>query len=373
MMRPLRLGAVVLLALFLAAPAVRAGPFTLKRVNRRLAGAIVDHTNNHGADRRIWSAAICAPVDLYVYLPPGYDPCRRYPLMIWLHGILQDEQTFLEGGLGAIDAAMACGKLAPAIIAVPDGNVNGRPTLLRPRTLFLNSDLGNYEDLVVHDVWGFVCRRYPIRPERGAHVLAGFSGGGGAAYRIAIRYKNRFGAAAGISPPLNLRWLNCRGRYLANFEPCCWGWREDVSRSHESVGRFYGVVNARLGNMLYPLYGRGPAAVEALSRENPIEMLEHYDVRPRELAMFIAYGGKDQFNIDAQVESFLYRARQRGLCVDVAHAPHGRHNLLFVEKFLPRLIDWLNPLLEPYRPDRCVSPLPGPAVQSERLPALSRE
>lgn len=371
MMRFLRLGAAALLALLLAAPApvALAGPLTLKRVNRRLAGTVVDHTDNHGADSRIWSEAIGAPVDLYVYLPPGYNPCRRYPLVIWLHGILQDEQTLLEDGLAAFDAAMACGKLAPAIIAVPDGNVDGRPTLLRPRTLFLNSDLGNYEDLVVHDVLGFVCRRYPIRPERGAHVLAGFSGGGGAAYRIAIRYKDRFAVAAGISPPLNLRWLNCRGRYLANFDPCCWCWRTDISRGRESVGRFYGVVNARLGNMLYPLYGRGPEAVEALSRENPIEMLEHYNVRPGELAMFIAYGGKDQFNIDAQVESFLYRARQRGLGVEVAHIPHGRHNLIFAGKCQTHLIDWLAPLLEPYRPARCLVP----AMEPERSPLFEKE
>ena len=34
--------------------------------------------------------------DLYVYLPPHYDPCKRYPMAIYLHGFREDESGFLE-------------------------------------------------------------------------------------------------------------------------------------------------------------------------------------------------------------------------------------------------------------------------------------
>src|SRR5207245_7915585 len=64
----------------------------LDRLNGRIHGQVLDFTHNHGADRRIYSAALDDRRDLYVYLPPGYDPCRRYPVMIALHGIVQDEQ-----------------------------------------------------------------------------------------------------------------------------------------------------------------------------------------------------------------------------------------------------------------------------------------
>src|SRR5262245_40765183 len=129
-----------------------------------LAGQVVDYTHNHGADNRIWSDALHQRRDLYVYLPPGYDPDRHYPVLIWLHGINQDEKAFLESALLLFDAAMASGRLPPMIIADPDGSLNGRGTPIGADPLFLNSRLGNFEDFITHDVWPFLLARYPIRP-----------------------------------------------------------------------------------------------------------------------------------------------------------------------------------------------------------------
>lgn len=56
-------------------------------INSRLQGQVLDFTNNHGADRRIWSPALCQKRDLYVYVPPRYDPKKAYPLFIFLHGL----------------------------------------------------------------------------------------------------------------------------------------------------------------------------------------------------------------------------------------------------------------------------------------------
>ncbi|HEV3444346.1 MAG TPA: hypothetical protein VG099_06870, partial [Gemmataceae bacterium] len=49
----------VLLTVFPAAASGLRTRTELNRVNRHLHGQVVDHTNNHGADRRIWSAALC--------------------------------------------------------------------------------------------------------------------------------------------------------------------------------------------------------------------------------------------------------------------------------------------------------------------------
>src|SRR5262249_24214223 len=65
-------------------------------INRRLQGKVVDYTANHGVDNRIWSRSLYQRRDLYVYLPPHFDPNQQYPLMIWMHGFAQDEQSFLE-------------------------------------------------------------------------------------------------------------------------------------------------------------------------------------------------------------------------------------------------------------------------------------
>src|SRR5207244_2760417 len=89
--------------------------------------------------------------------------------------------------------------------------------------------------------------------------------------------------------------------------------------------------------------GRGPDAIAHLSDFNPIEMLERYDIKPGELDLFIAYGGQDELNIDAQVESFLYVARERGLEVGVSYEPHGRHDLATAMRLFPDMVQWVAP------------------------------
>ena len=133
------------------------------RVKPRLAGTLIDHTRNHGSDRRIWSATLQQLRDLYVYLPPGFDPCRQYPVLIWLHGINQDEKAFLQIALPMFDAAIASGKLPPMIIADPDGSLHGHDSILGADPLWVNSRLGNFEDFVTHDVWDFVTAHYAVR------------------------------------------------------------------------------------------------------------------------------------------------------------------------------------------------------------------
>src|SRR5262249_49615199 len=205
----------------------RLGACRLARVSRPLHGQLIDHTHNHGVDRRIWSEALCQRRDLYVYLPPGYDPAQRYPLVLWLHGFGQDEESFLDGIVQDMDAAMACGQLPPMIVAAPDGSISGHPCMMTAGSFYINSPAGRFEDYVMEDVWNFLVLNYPIRPEREAHVLAGVSMGGGGAYTLAIKHRDRFAVVLGIFPPLNSRWVDCHGRYMADFDPNCWGWRTD--------------------------------------------------------------------------------------------------------------------------------------------------
>jgi len=326
-------------------------PLKLERLNRKLAGRVIDHTANHGRDRRIWSESLGEKRDLYVYLPPGFDPCKRYPLILYLHGFNEDESGFTTEVIRPLDRAIRDGKLPPVIVAAPDGSVHGLNCLATAGTFFLNSKLGDFDSFIANDVYDFVMRNYPIRPEPEAHVLLGVSMGGGTAFHHAIKYRDRFRVCVGVFPPLNLRWVSCRGRYLDDFDPCCWGWREDFSRGHEVVGRFYGVITIRARRLIYPLYGKNnPDVVALVSAENPIEMLDSYDVRPGDLEMYVAYAGKDEFNLDAQAESFIYRARQKGLEVGVGYEPKGRHNVLTGLKLLPGVLDWLRPRLEPYSP-----------------------
>jgi S-formylglutathione hydrolase FrmB len=322
----------------------------LERVNRHIGGRVVDHTHNHGADRRIWSDALGQPRDLYVYLPPGFNPAQCYPLMLWLHGFGQDEVAFLQYVVERLDGEIRAGRLPPIIAAAPDGSLSGEAKPMRAGSFFLNSNAGRFEDFLMQDVWNFLFTHYPLRPEREAHAITGVSMGGGAAFSKAIKYRDRFKVVTGVFPPVNTRWLDCHCWYMGNFRPDCWGWRTDFSRGNEVIGRFYGVIAIRLKSAVDPLYGRGPETAFLVSLENPIEMIDRLCLHEGELDMYIAYGGKDQFNIDAQVESFLFAARQRGLTVSVGYDPRGKHDRRTAERLFPGVVAWLGPLLAPYSP-----------------------
>lgn len=321
----------------------------LDELNSQLNGRVLDFTANHGVDRRIYSAALCEKRDLYVYLPPGYDPNYQYPLVYFLHGIGHDERGFLEF-IDLFDRAMACGTLTRAIIVCPDGTISGRPSLVNAGSFYVNSKAGRFEDYTMQDVWNFMHQNFPIRPEREAHAMVGGSMGGFGAYNLAIKYRDRVSMVAAIFPPLNLRYVDCHGRYFTDFDPCCFGWRTQL-HPHAPVGRYYGVIIVRQRRLIDPLYGRrSPDALANIARENPVEMLETYNVKPGELDMFVGYVGRDEFNIDAQIDSFLYIARSKGLTVTSVYDPNLHHNVKSGRKMTPSLIAWLSAKLESHGP-----------------------
>ncbi|HYV38575.1 MAG TPA: alpha/beta hydrolase-fold protein, partial [Gemmataceae bacterium] len=297
-------------------------------VNKKLHGVVIDHTANHGVDRRIWSQALCQRRDLYVYLPPGFDPRQRYPLILWFHGFAQDEHAFLTEVAPRLDAAICAGLLPPMIAVAPDGSLEGEPCHAKPGSFYINSKVGRFEDYVMTDVMGFVLANYPIRPERGAHVIGGLSMGGFGAYSLGIKHRDYFGVVVGIYPPLNLRWMDDKGQYFTKFDPNNWGWRTQVTSKNEVIAKFYGgLITFTVGQVIEPIFGRSEQGLQEVIKHNPIEMLVSHDLKPGELEMYVCYGKKDEFNLAAQIESFLHVAKQRGLAVGVGVAPEGRHDL----------------------------------------------
>jgi hypothetical protein len=325
-------------------------PFRLDRLNRKICGRVVDYTHNHDCDRRIWCPSLCCCRDMYVYLPPGYDPSKQYPLVFWFHGLLQDEHSFVDRVAELFDQAIVSGKIGPVIVAAPDGSIDGYACNRNAGCFFINSKAGRFEDYIIDDLWNFMVKNYPIRPEREAHVLAGASMGGFGAFNLGMKYRDRFKIVIGVFPPLNLRWLDCHCRYQADFDPCCWGWRTCIDPEEIVARAFYGLIPVRLKVLTERIVGSGPDAVAKLSEENPIEMLERLDIRPGDLDMYLGYGGRDNYNIDAQVDSFLYVAKQRGLCVEVEFLPDGGHDSRTAQRLFPGILRWLAPMLAPYCP-----------------------
>jgi S-formylglutathione hydrolase FrmB len=320
-------------------------------VNQRLRGQVIDHTANHGVDRRIWSQALQQRRDLYVYLPPNFNPRQQYPLLVWFHGFAQDEISFLREVAPRLDAAICAGKLPPMIAVAPDGSLEGEPCHAKPGSFYINSKAGPFEDYIMKDVLPFVFAHYPVRPERQAHVLAGLSMGGFGAYTLGIKHRELFGVVVGIYPPLNLRWVDDKGQYFSKFDPNSWGWRTQVTSKNEVIAKFYGgLVTFTIGQVIEPIFGRSEQGMQEVIKHNPIEMIDSYGLKPGELQLYVCYGGKDEFNLAAQIESFLHVAKERHIEVGVGYDPEGHHDMETAVRLLPGLMDWLRPRLAPYAP-----------------------
>src|SRR6185436_2619628 len=130
-------------------------------------------------------------------------------------------------------------------------------------------------------------------------------------------------------------------------------WRRDMRR-WETIARL-GVGRWTLIDFVGPGVGVTEEALIEISREHPIEMIDRTCLRNGELSMFVGYGSADEFNLDAQIESFLYLCKFRGLGIAVSFVPDGGHNFETARKIMPDLLAWLAPQIEPYSP-----PLPGP-------------
>lgn len=320
------------------------------KLNQHLAGTLLDFTQNHDSDRRIWSNALCSKRDLYVYLPPGYDGITSFPIMVWLHGFGQDEKSFLDF-VHVIDHGIQTGRFPPMVIASPDGSIGGRPTPWNNGSFFMNSKAGNFENWVVQDVWPFLLANFRIRPEREAHVLAGASMGGYAAYALGFKYRECFGALAGLLPALDIRYADCNDRYFSNYDPNCIMERDHLRR-HRVIGRFFGgLLLIRERRLTDSLLGRNPPdGLRPLAAVNPVEMLETLRIRPGEFQMFIGYAGRDEFNLDAQVEHFLDVARKRGIQPSTVYLPQGRHRTETGKAMVPQFAQWLCATQAPYVP-----------------------
>ena len=314
----------------------------LDRVNRKLHGRVVDFTHNHGADRRIWSPILGRTRDLYVYLPPGYDPSITYPLILFLHGAVIDEHYFLDPfDLKAIDRMMSVGEVPAAIIAAPDGMYDGRNRINSPHSLWVNGLGGRFEEHVVAEIVPFLMRTYSIRPERNAHALLAISAGGFGAMAIALKHRDLFGVIATIGGPLNMRYDNCEARYGDDFDPATYRERTEYDRDMIIARYYFGLRRRRVKTFLEPVYGPGPDMIAKVARDNPADLLSSTGLQPGDLAIYINYAGRDNYNFDAQDKSFAWLAARRGIAIDLVEVPRGRHDLLYIERAEPPTFLWL--------------------------------
>jgi S-formylglutathione hydrolase FrmB len=332
----------------------------LDRVNCRLAGHVIDYTNNHGCDRRIESSILGMRRDLYVYLPPGYDPGSAYPLILFFHMANVDEHYFIGSELlNIVDNLILRGEFPSAIIACPDGMYGGTNGFRARHSLYINGRGGRFEDHILQEVLPFLFANYSIRPEREAHALLAASAGGYGAMSLAVDHRDFFGAIATLAAPLNLRYSNCDGIYFENFNPATYRWKTRYA-PHEVIGiSRFGLLRFHAQRFMTPVFGEGEAAVAWITRTNPADKLSSANLQPGQLDIYVNYPGRDNFNFDAQDESFQWLAASRGVDVTLVRDPEATHSLRYLRANLRPAFIWLGQHLLP--PATRSAPVPGQA------------
>jgi enterochelin esterase-like enzyme len=148
-----------------------------------------------------------------VYLPPGYSPERKYPVLYLLHGIGGDENEWLRAmSPGVIlDNLIADGKAVPMIVvmpngrAIPDDRAAGDP--FTPQKV---QGFENFERDLLGSLIPAIQAKYPVLADREHRALAGLSMGGGQALNFgfanldSFAWIGAFSAAPNTRPPEKL-------------------------------------------------------------------------------------------------------------------------------------------------------------------------
>ena len=147
------------------------------------------------------STILKRPVHYCVFLPSGYDagaaqhPATRYPVLYFLHGLGDNEQTlFNSGGWTLLDDLRKQHKMGDFLIVAPEGW----------RSFYVNSADGSvrYNDFFLQEFMPAIERKYRIRPGRAGRAISGISMGGFGALRFAFAHPELFSAVSAQSAAL---------------------------------------------------------------------------------------------------------------------------------------------------------------------------
>jgi hypothetical protein len=164
---------------------------------------------------------------------------------------------------------------------------------------------------------------------------------------LALKHRELFGAIATLGGPLNMRYDNVEGRYLDDFNPATYRWKTTYDPNEIAASYYCGLTHSRAKKYIQAVYGTGPGVIAGIARDNPADLLFTTDLQPGELAIYANYPGKDNWNFDAQDQSFAWLAAQKGVSVTLVKVPNAQHSLRYFRSQQRPAYEWLNQHLLP--------------------------
>ncbi|HSA93613.1 MAG TPA: alpha/beta hydrolase family protein [Terriglobales bacterium] len=239
-----------------------------------------------------------ASVRYCALLPPGYDAdkTRRYPVLYFLHGLGDNEQSLVNGGgWNIIERMTEEKKLVEMIVVTPDGG----------RGFYINSRDGRtrYEDFFIREFVPAMDRKYRTVATRAGRGLSGVSMGGYGALRFAFQYPQLFGSVSAHSAAV----------------------MKDLPRGADAAPGIGGGRTSLLGTV----FG-SPLDHAFYQRQNPVT-LARQSAGLRRLKIYFDCGTEDEYGFDAGAQA-LHEALESRRIPHEFHLYPGGHGWQYVAR-----------------------------------------
>ena len=140
------------------------------------------------------SSLLNRAVKYSIYLPPDYYTSnRRYPVLYLLHGLGDNETSWIQFGEAdrIAETGIRSGELPPMIIVMPDAGA----------TFYINDYQSKvrYEDMFVQEFIPHIDSMFRTRPQREYRAVSGLSMGGYGSLMLAMHHPELFSSCAALS------------------------------------------------------------------------------------------------------------------------------------------------------------------------------
>lgn len=208
------------------------------------------------------------PVHYCVLLPSSYgapaSASRRYPVLYFLHGLGDNEQTlFKSGGWTLVDDLQQENKLGEFVIVAPEGK----------GSFYINSANGKfrYNDFFLQEFMPYIEARYRIAREREGRAISGLSMGGYGALRMAFAHPELFSS------------VSAQSAALITASPA------QLDKAGESSSFLTGALTRVFGN---------PIRVAHWNANSPLLLARKNAARLRTIAIYFNCGDEDDYGFD---------------------------------------------------------------------------
>jgi S-formylglutathione hydrolase FrmB len=240
------------------------------------------------------------PVRYCVDLPVGYEvpaaqrQLPRYPVLYFLHGLGDNEQTlFKTGGWTLIDDLQASHKIVPFLVVAPEAR----------SSFYINSAdrKERYSDFFLREFIPYIEKKYRVEPGRRSRAIGGISMGGYGALRFAFAYPEIFSSVSAQSAALILE------------SP------RDVNAAARSGSPVVRALSQVFGN---------PIDTAHWQANNPFELAKREQVALRKVAIYFNCGQSDDYGFEKGAAALDRQLTAEGILHEYRPYP-GDHSLTY--------------------------------------------